>query len=200
MSSPSGPREEHRTDHPSNNYETSDEDRKNHRIVARYHLRFPLQNWLRTVRSTSSISPLSVLSHPKVDKAAHDLVSIYPSHAIQRFPVALCRKERRFMFRPTWGVQDLSGREPPRRASIGSVHVSLSVVSVRRPASYSLPASCRQETHAGVPVSVEGERRRGQCSGQEPKKEYRDDPGGEGQEIEKELIVCPNCAAKNGQP
>ncbi|OAI48427.1 hypothetical protein AYO44_06850 [Planctomycetaceae bacterium SCGC AG-212-F19] len=31
------------------------------------------------------------------------------------------------------------------------------------------------------------------------KKEYRDDPGGEGQEIGQELIVCPDCAAKNGQ-
>jgi hypothetical protein len=32
-----------------------------------------------------------------------------------------------------------------------------------------------------------------------PKKEYRDDPGGDGQEIEKEMIVCPTCAAKNGE-
>jgi hypothetical protein len=27
-----------------------------------------------------------------------------------------------------------------------------------------------------------------------------DDPGGEGQEIVKEVIVCPDCAARNGQP
>ena len=32
-----------------------------------------------------------------------------------------------------------------------------------------------------------------------PKKEYLDDPGGEGQEIVQEGIVCPDCAAKNGQ-
>ena len=32
-----------------------------------------------------------------------------------------------------------------------------------------------------------------------PKKVYRDDPGGEGHEIVKEVIVCPTCAAKNGQ-
>ncbi len=32
------------------------------------------------------------------------------------------------------------------------------------------------------------------------KKEYRDDPGGEGQEIVQEVIVCPACAANNGQP
>jgi hypothetical protein len=32
-----------------------------------------------------------------------------------------------------------------------------------------------------------------------PKKEYRDDPGGEGQEIVKEVMVCPDCAARNGQ-
>lgn len=37
-------------------------------------------------------------------------------------------------------------------------------------------------------------------AGKKPKKEYRDDPGGEGQEIVKEVIVCPTCAAKNGQP
>jgi hypothetical protein len=35
--------------------------------------------------------------------------------------------------------------------------------------------------------------------GKKPKKEYRDDPGGDGQEIVKEVIVCPTCAAKNGQ-
>ena len=28
------------------------------------------------------------------------------------------------------------------------------------------------------------------------KKEFRDDPGGEGYETEKEAIVCPECAAK----
>lgn len=28
---------------------------------------------------------------------------------------------------------------------------------------------------------------------------HTDDPGGEGQEIVKELIVCPDCAAKNGE-
>jgi hypothetical protein len=33
-----------------------------------------------------------------------------------------------------------------------------------------------------------------------PKKEYRDDPGGEGQEIVREVTVCPVCAAKNGRP
>jgi hypothetical protein len=32
-----------------------------------------------------------------------------------------------------------------------------------------------------------------------PKKEYRDDPGGQGQEIVKEVIVCPACAARKGQ-
>ena len=31
------------------------------------------------------------------------------------------------------------------------------------------------------------------------KKEFRDDPGGVGQEIVKEVIVCPACSAKNGQ-
>jgi hypothetical protein len=36
--------------------------------------------------------------------------------------------------------------------------------------------------------------------GKKPKKQYRDDPGGDGQEIVKEVIVCPTCAAKNGQP
>jgi hypothetical protein len=30
------------------------------------------------------------------------------------------------------------------------------------------------------------------------KKEYRDDPGGEGHEIVREVIVCPNCVARNG--
>jgi hypothetical protein len=37
-------------------------------------------------------------------------------------------------------------------------------------------------------------------AGKKPKKEYRDDPGGDGQEIVKEVIVCPACAVKNGQP
>ncbi len=32
-----------------------------------------------------------------------------------------------------------------------------------------------------------------------PKKEYRDDPGGEGQETVQEVIACPACAAQNGQ-
>ena len=32
-----------------------------------------------------------------------------------------------------------------------------------------------------------------------PKKVYLDDPGGEGQEIVQEVIVCPECAARNGQ-
>jgi hypothetical protein len=32
-----------------------------------------------------------------------------------------------------------------------------------------------------------------------PKKEYTDDPGGEGQEIVQEVIVCPDCATRNGQ-
>lgn len=32
------------------------------------------------------------------------------------------------------------------------------------------------------------------------RKEYHtDDPGGEGQEIVQEVIVCPSCAARNGQ-
>jgi hypothetical protein len=31
------------------------------------------------------------------------------------------------------------------------------------------------------------------------KKEFRDDPGGEGQEIVQELIICPACAAKNSR-
>jgi hypothetical protein len=33
-----------------------------------------------------------------------------------------------------------------------------------------------------------------------PKTEYRDDPGGEGREIVKEVKVCPACATRNGQP
>ena len=33
-----------------------------------------------------------------------------------------------------------------------------------------------------------------------PKKEYRDDPGGDGYEILQEVIVCAGCASKNGQP
>jgi hypothetical protein len=37
-------------------------------------------------------------------------------------------------------------------------------------------------------------------AGKKPKKEYRDDPGGEGREIVKEVIVCPTCAAKTGRP
>ena len=28
---------------------------------------------------------------------------------------------------------------------------------------------------------------------------HTDDPGGEGQEVVEEVIVCPACAAKNGQ-
>ena len=32
-----------------------------------------------------------------------------------------------------------------------------------------------------------------------PKKESRDDPGGEGQEIVQEVTVCPDCAARNGR-
>jgi hypothetical protein len=32
-----------------------------------------------------------------------------------------------------------------------------------------------------------------------PKKEYRDDPGGEGEEIVREVIVCPDCVARNGK-
>ena len=32
-----------------------------------------------------------------------------------------------------------------------------------------------------------------------PKKEYRDDPGGQGYEIVKEVIVCPICAAGQGR-
>jgi hypothetical protein len=31
-----------------------------------------------------------------------------------------------------------------------------------------------------------------------PKKEYRDDPGGEGQEIVREVTICPTCAGRNG--
>ena len=33
------------------------------------------------------------------------------------------------------------------------------------------------------------------------RKEYHtDDPGGEGYEVVREVIVCPACAARNGQP
>jgi hypothetical protein len=32
------------------------------------------------------------------------------------------------------------------------------------------------------------------------KEHYTDDPGGEGQEVVEEVIVCPDCAAQNGQP
>ena len=32
-----------------------------------------------------------------------------------------------------------------------------------------------------------------------PKKEYRDDPGGEGEETVNEVIVCPSCAALAGR-
>ena len=33
------------------------------------------------------------------------------------------------------------------------------------------------------------------------RKEYHtDDPGGEGHEVIREVIVCPACAARNGQP
>jgi hypothetical protein len=32
-----------------------------------------------------------------------------------------------------------------------------------------------------------------------PRKETVDDPGGEGQEIVQEVMVCPDCAARNGQ-
>jgi hypothetical protein len=32
-----------------------------------------------------------------------------------------------------------------------------------------------------------------------PKKEYVDDPGGEGLEIAREVTVCPTCAAGNGR-
>ena len=35
--------------------------------------------------------------------------------------------------------------------------------------------------------------------GKKPKREYRDDPGGEGQEIVQELTVCPACAVRLGQ-
>jgi hypothetical protein len=31
------------------------------------------------------------------------------------------------------------------------------------------------------------------------KEHHTDDPGGEGQEIVREVIVCPDCATKNGQ-
>jgi hypothetical protein len=30
------------------------------------------------------------------------------------------------------------------------------------------------------------------------KREHRDDPGGEGQEIVREVLACPSCAVKNG--
>jgi hypothetical protein len=30
------------------------------------------------------------------------------------------------------------------------------------------------------------------------KKEHRDDPGGEGEEVVREVIVCPACAGRNG--
>jgi hypothetical protein len=33
--------------------------------------------------------------------------------------------------------------------------------------------------------------------GKKPKREYRDDPGGEGEEIVRELTVCPACAAQH---
>jgi hypothetical protein len=35
--------------------------------------------------------------------------------------------------------------------------------------------------------------------GKKKKKEYRDDPGGEGEEIVQEVIACRDCAARNGQ-
>jgi hypothetical protein len=35
------------------------------------------------------------------------------------------------------------------------------------------------------------------ASDKKPKKEYRDDPGGEGQEIVQEVIVCPERASNN---
>src|SRR5262249_24481859 len=40
---------------------------------------------------------------------------------------------------------------------------------------------------------------RQRANDKKPKREYRDDPAGEGQEIVREVIVCPDCAARNGQ-
>jgi hypothetical protein len=40
---------------------------------------------------------------------------------------------------------------------------------------------------------------RKRANDKKPRKEYRDDPGGDGQEIVQEMIVCPECAEKNGQ-
>jgi hypothetical protein len=40
---------------------------------------------------------------------------------------------------------------------------------------------------------------RQRATDKKPKKEYLDDPGGDGQEIVQEVIVCPACAARNGQ-
>jgi hypothetical protein len=31
------------------------------------------------------------------------------------------------------------------------------------------------------------------------KEQHRDDPGGKGEEVATEVIVCPTCAAQNGQ-
>ncbi len=36
-------------------------------------------------------------------------------------------------------------------------------------------------------------------AGKKPRREYRDDPGGRGQEIVEEVLACPDCAAGNRQ-
>src|SRR5262245_26067274 len=81
---------------------------------------------------------------------------------------------------PKRGVQTNRDVSHPEGRSIGSFHVSLPVVSLRRAAPYSLSASGVEAAPQGVPVSFAGQRLvRKPAPDKKPKKEYRDDPGGE---------------------
>jgi hypothetical protein len=101
---------------------------------------------------------------------------------------------------PTRGVQNLLGREPPRRfihrlVSMFRCQLCQCVVPPHTPCQHLVVKRRSKEypyrSRANVVVVSEPPKKR--------KKEYRDDPGGEGREIAKEVIVCPTCAAKNVQ-
>jgi len=102
---------------------------------------------------------------------------------------------------PHYGPSTLPGHEPSRRSihrfvSMFRCQLCQRVVPPRTPCQR-LVLKWRNKVYphrsrANVVV-------RQRTANKQPKKEYRDDPGGEGQEIVQEVTVCPDCAARNGQ-
>src|SRR5262249_30673384 len=110
--------------------------------------------------------------------------------------------ERRFLVPPpTWGAQPLAGPEPPRRSShrltvMFRCQLCQWVVPPRTPSQrLVLQRRGKKYPHRSRANIVVRQRE----DDKKPKKEYVDDPGGAGQEIVREVTVCPACAARNGR-